>query len=124
MSKYKLDDNLRARHVDGCLLSAKDTVFLITLYFGRLRILSTPAGTNNFQDAYYDPQSPEYVTIKTKLWIEKDHKGNQMNYHLFVTAMKMTDQRSDRQPIEVLHFLLNVYNRSKCRSVLQGDNLI
>ena len=106
VSKYWFGDDLRIRNVAGRMLTIGDTVFLIILYFGRLRIFITPAGTNNFQPVYYNPQSPAYMTAKTKLWKEKD--GNQIKYHLFVAAMRMTDRRSDRQPIEVLHFLLYV----------------
>ena len=101
-SRYMLDENLYTMNVDGRLLAVKDKVFLITLYFGRLKILSTPAGTNNFEIAYYNPQGSLYISAGTKIWIENN------KYHLFVTAMAIVDERNDQQPIEVFHFLLNI----------------
>jgi len=88
------------RSVQGNFITTKNKIYLVTLHLGRPVIFMTNAGASDFQLVYYDPVGQVYGHAKTSVWIE----GGKF-FHLYLFALAI-NERSDRHPIEVLHFLL------------------
>jgi len=90
--------------IAGTFKNIANTLFLIYLDNGRVKILTAPSGTGDFRLLYQQPRDNprRYRDGRNLFW--KDSK-DETKWHLYLYLMVVQTEPQDQQPLHMLHLL-------------------